>query len=1137
MMQANEVDVDSALKAAVCEHRSGNLVEATRLYRGILAARPEVADASYNLGVLALQTGELGAALGHFQAALQTAPRQPRSWLSCIDTLIRLGQTVAATEMLTQARRCGLTGAAAEALASRLRTLSQRPSVVGTSWMPNLSGAPYVEVLERLHGVLRPKTYLEIGVETGATLAIARCAAIGIDPRFQFGDIEVVRRIVAKPSLLLYQMPSDEFFGRFDPVQLLGSPIDFAFLDGMHRCEYLLRDFLNVERHCRPDAVIALHDCLPLETPMAEREPNVPPIEAERQGMWTGDVWRTALLLKRHRPELRLMVLDAAPTGLVLITGLDPRSKYLAERQESLVSEMLGWSLEQVTLLDYYKEIAVEPEIYFRRPADLLARLRRGSPGDASPGRGMGISLVRRPVAAPAAGAVAEISRPSSTIAGFPAGPQAAAFRVEATAVPAVGKKNRKRGQRARDREAGARLHSWEQAPNAVAEEQPAKGVDGFMELYNRGRYGEAEAFARALIARFPGQGFGWKALGGALQKQERLEEALAAKLESVRLLPDDIEAYNNLGTAYIKLDRPEQAEAAYRAALALQPEYPTAISGLGITLQKLGRLAEAEAHCRRALELRPIFADASNNLGIVLYETGRFVEAEASYRQALEADPVDGNAWNNLGITLQKLNRLTEAMAAHGRAIELQPSCADAYINLAGCLQQQGRSAEAEACYRRAIEIAPEQMHCYSNRLFSLCHNPRMTAEALFAEHVAAGARFESRLRAGWRPHPNSPDPERLLEVGFVSGDFCTHAMAHYLLPVFEHLAHQSGLRLHAYASNALEDRVTERLRACGPRWTRVYGVSDERLAAQIRADGIDILVDLSGYTGGHRAPALARKPAPIQCGWIGYLGTSGMKCMDYYLADGFYLPGECDRFFTERIVRLAVVAPFEPNADAPRVGPLPALANGHITFGSFSRMGKLGPEVAKLWSELLQALPDARLLIGALAGPPECETVLGWFAALGIAPKRIDFHLGASMGDYLKLHHRVDMCLDPFPFTGATTTCHAMWMGVPTLTLEGRSAAGRLGPAMLRHAGLEGFVASTGAEFVAKGASWARDLEALATLRGGMRKRFRESPLGRPAEFAVDLAGAFRGMWRDWCERDASVMQSLKAGIEPRA
>ncbi len=368
----------------------------------------------------------------------------------------------------------------------------------------------------------------------------------------------MVQRIVAKPNLLLYQTPSDDFFTRFNPTQLLAAPIDFAFLDGMHRCECLLRDFLNTERHCHRNSVIALHDCLPIETPMAERQPNAESVEPHPQGMWTGDVWRTALLLKRHRPDLRLVALDAAPTGLVLITNLDPQSSLLADHYDSLLTEMMGWSLIEITLAGYYEQIDVEAEIFLRQPERLRTRLR----GESS-------SLPHPP----------HTSNPGSST---------------------LVKKARKRGHRARSRLAAANQPTA--ASPAPSEEETAV----LMTLFQQARYRDAELLARSLTTRFPAHGFGWKALGVMLQKQGRLKEALEVKQASAHLLTDDAEAQNNLANALLKMDRFDDAEAAYRSALARQPDYPEALCGLGITLQKLGRLAEAESLCRYALSLRP---------------------------------------------------------------------------------------------------------------------------------------------------------------------------------------------------------------------------------------------------------------------------------------------------------------------------------------------------------------------------------------------------------------------------------------------------------------------------------------------------------------------------------------------------
>jgi protein O-GlcNAc transferase len=1076
---------DTLLRQAIRHHKAGEIAEAERLYRGLLdsstlAAATLAADASHNLGILLLQRREIEAALPLFKTAIDRNPSQSQFWVSYADALFQTGRFEQAGETLIAAARQGLRSDRIEALAARVDAASERHASPGGNWMPDLHGDLYIRVLDRLHRALQPRTYLEIGVETGATLALARCGSIGIDPQFQFRDLALVQRLVTKPSLSLYQMPSDDFFTRFDPTHLFGAPIDFAFLDGMHRCEYLLRDFLNTERHCHPKSIIALHDCLPLELPMADREPNAKPIDPARQGFWTGDVWRTALLLRRHRSDLRMLVLDAAPTGLILISNLNPHNNLFHDDFTESVAEMMGWSLAGLTLGAYDEEMGVEPEIRFRDANRILARLRID----------------------PRAG--------SQSVPPPPA---------QVTSSPVRMRKSRPSGKQAAQR-TGASQKSSDRSPHPSEDE-----VAAILALHQQAQYREAEKLARAITLRFPTHGFAWKALGVMLQKQGRFAEALEIKQHSAELLRDDPEAQNNLGNALLKLDRFDEAAVRYRKALALKPDYAEAESGLGITLQKLGQLAEAETHCRRSLSLRPDFADAYSNLGITLLEAGRLNESETCYQHALALEPDHAEAWNNLGITLQKLNRLAESEAAHRKAIKGNPRYADALTNLAGCLQQQARLDEAEACYRQAIEINPNQLNARTNLLFCLSHNPAVTPETLVAEHLSVGEHFEAPHRAGRRRHSNPPEPDRMLNVGFVSADLRVHATSHFIEPALTHLSRRPDLALHIYANHLLDDHITERFRAHIPRWNRVYGLSDDALAQKIRADGIDILVDLSGHTGGHRLSVFARKPAPIQIGWIGYLGTSGMKSIDYYFADRFYLPpGEFDRFFSEELLYLSAIAPFQPaplqpNNDAPPVNSLPALANGFVTFASFSRMGKLSPEVIALWSRLLLTVPESKMLLGAMAGQRESTTLLAWFAANGIPASRLNFHLGTTMANYLQLHHQVDICLDPFPFTGATTTGHALWMGVPTITLLGQTAPGRLGPAMLQHVGLESFVVRTPEDFVSRGMKWAQDLESLAQLRGNLRGRVQQSPLGQHEAFATNLASAFRQTWQRWC------------------
>ena len=241
--------------------------------------------------------------------------------------------------------------------------------------LPDFAGRGYLQVLRTLHEVLQPRTYLEIGSFTGESLALSDCASLAVDPEFAFEDIAIVRRIVSKPCMLLYRLTSDRFFQRHDPAALLGDKVQLAFLDGMHRCEFLLRDFINTERHCARNSIIALHDCVPVEEPMTDRFYLArPPVEPHRQHWWAGDVWRTARLLRRMRPDLSFTTLDAPPTGLVLITNLDPGSTALMDRYDEHVRTMLGWSLTEIGLLRHAAEMQIESTDDYMTPEQLSTR-------------------------------------------------------------------------------------------------------------------------------------------------------------------------------------------------------------------------------------------------------------------------------------------------------------------------------------------------------------------------------------------------------------------------------------------------------------------------------------------------------------------------------------------------------------------------------------------------------------------------------------------------------------------------------------------------------------------------------------------------------------------------------------------
>ncbi len=540
----------------------------------------------------------------------------------------------------------------------------------------------------------------------------------------------------------------------------------------------------------------------------------------------------------------------------------------------------------------------------------------------------------------------------------------------------------------------------------------------------------------------------------------------------------------------------------------------------LGSAYIKLGKHADSLYPLQKSVTLSPDDFESHNNLGNILSMLGRQQQSETSLRRALELKPAYAEAHNNLGKTLFFLGRFNEAITHYRRAAEIKPDYAEAHNNLGSVLPLILLGDEAEASYRQALRIKPDYNEAFSNLLFFMSQNKRIEPQILFAEHCRFAEQFEAPLRANWPQHTNTKLPGRCLQVGIVSGDLRVHAIASFIEPLLIHLSQLSQLSLHAYANHIVDDNISQRLRGYFAHWHPVSALSDAALAEKIQADGIDILIDLSGHSAENRLLTFARKPAPIQASWMGFPGTTGLSAMDYYLADRNFLPpGEFDNQFTEKIARLPGTAPFLPYQAAPPVNALPALSNGYVTFGSFNQPAKISRSVIALWSQLLRALPDSRMVLGGMPEAGKHDTLIEWFDHEGIARERLDFHARSDMNTYLSLHHQVDICLDTFPYNGGTTTLHALWMGVPTLTLAGNTAAGRPGAAILCQVGLDDFIAHDAADFVQKGLSLASNIAALSDIRTGLRERFANSAMGQPAVVAAGVERALRIMWQRWC------------------
>jgi predicted O-linked N-acetylglucosamine transferase (SPINDLY family) len=563
-----------------------------------------------------------------------------------------------------------------------------------------------------------------------------------------------------------------------------------------------------------------------------------------------------------------------------------------------------------------------------------------------------------------------------------------------------------------------------------------------------------------------------------------------------------------------------QAAEHLYRQILEQDPREINALHLLGVLCHQRGDNATAITYIRQALLFQPDYAEAYNNLGIALTEQGRLDEAVASLQQAVRLNPDHAEAQNNLGAALQQRGQPTEAIVCYGQALRLRPDFALAHNNLGNALKDQGRMAEAMACYERAAQLMPEFTDAQSNLLYTLIFCPEYDAATIYARHRAWNERHAVPLAKFIRPDDNDRSPGRRLRVGYVSANFREHAESFFTVPLLAAHDHQR-FEIFCYAAVSRPDSVTARLRSHVDVWRDIERLKDEQVAELIRADQIDILVDLTLHMGPRNFLLLfARKPVPVQVCWLAYQGTTGLDTMDYRLTDPqIDPPGLDDRYYSETSIRLPVSFwCYDPMSEEPAVNALPVGEQGRVTFGCLNNFCKVNASVLRLWAQVLRAVEGSRLLLLTVDGPHRGHT-LDLLRQEGIAPERIAFVANRPRAEYLKLYHHIDLGLDTFPYNGQTTTLDAVWMGIPVVTVVGRTAVARTGKSLLVNLGLPELVAQTPQQFVQIAANLVKDLPRLRRLRATLRERLRNSPLMDSSRFARDVEAAYRGMWEEYC------------------
>lgn len=632
------------------------------------------------------------------------------------------------------------------------------------------------------------------------------------------------------------------------------------------------------------------------------------------------------------------------------------------------------------------------------------------------------------------------------------------------------------------------------------------------------GHSADAAAAYRRVLAADPGDADAHFALATALQAGGDHDGAIAAYRRALAIQPDQPNALNNLGVMLCSRREFAEAEVLLHRAVALDGTHAAAAFNLANALHGQGLTREAIDQYRRTLALRPNYPQALCNLGNVYKEIGELALAHDCYAAAIQAEPNSVISLNNMGCLLRTQGDIDSAEEMLRRALAIDPERAALHDNLGNVLKDAGELDRAIGSFREALRLDPAAAATHSNLAYALSFQSAEPGPIL-EECRRWNERFAVGLRAA-APHIDiDRSPDRRLRIGYVSPDFRDHCQSLFTLPVFSRHDH-TAFEIYCYSDVARPDDYTRRVAACADVWRETCPLDDEALAAQIRNDRIDILVDLTMHMAGGRPRVLARKPAPIQIAWLAYPGTTGIGAIDYRLSDPRLDPPDHDDHYSERTIRLPdSFWCYDPHADGPAVNALPALGRGFVTFGCLNNPCKLSDATLSLWSGVTRALPASRLLL--MAPPGRSRERLGnRLAAHGIAADRVSFVNFRPRAHYLPTYHDIDVGLDTFPYNGHTTSLDALWMGVPVVSRIGATCVGRGGLSQLVQVDLGHLAAPTDAAFVAAAVELAQDLPRLAALRRTLRQRVESSPLMDAPRFAHHLEAIYRRVFRDLCE-----------------
>jgi predicted O-linked N-acetylglucosamine transferase (SPINDLY family) len=627
-------------------------------------------------------------------------------------------------------------------------------------------------------------------------------------------------------------------------------------------------------------------------------------------------------------------------------------------------------------------------------------------------------------------------------------------------------------------------------------------------------RPAEAEQLIARAIAAEPNQAVYHLNHAAALRALRRIDDAIAEAEKAIALNPAcAAQGYHIAGLAFS--DDGQSADAIYCWQQALQhdPKLLDAQVLLARAQRDAGDAASALSGFRAAVSLAPDNAKLHYELGFALRKSGDLAGAIMEMETAQRLDPALKEAQVTRGWALAELGRFADAIDAFTAALAVAPD-ASAHMGLGATYSRRGELDLSIEHYRKAVDLDPTDPTAHSALLLTLHYSDDVAPRELFDEHLRWAARHAAPLIAAAPPHSRDADLYRPLRVGFVSADFCGHPVSRFIEPVLAN-GDREHVTFACYSATKRPDVVTERLRALAGEWYDVVGLTDEQLAARVRADRIDILVDLAGHTARNRLLAFARKPAPIQCTHFGYPDTTGLSTVDYRMTDALADPASTESLQTEQLARLPIAWCYAAPADAPAVQPRDA--QQPIVFGSVNNIVKVTPRMMALWQRILDVVPGSTLLL--LTGSTETAYTAELIQRQGLDAGKVTIITPLPTRQYLELFHRIDIALDPFPYNGGVTTCDTLWMGVPLVTLAGKNYVSRQGLTLLTHVGLADLAATTPDQYVKIAVALAGDRARLTQLRGRLREKMEASPICNGRAYTAALESFYRQAWQKWC------------------